>query len=447
MGISYARLENKPIPMLALRIIPKETAEKLKVIPYYKDAALLKIGAVNPQDPAIAKFAQDLQASYQTKVNVDLISDASFAFGLNEYDYLPPEDQGKKLAISEEQLEKLTKEISDFRDIGTMAHRTSLSELLNLIFAAALKTNASDIHFQPEAQEVVVRFRVDGLLQKVVTLPRDILSAIVARLKLMSNLKIDEHRQAQDGRFHYKIGERGLDVRVSAIPTLHGTKMVLRLLDESKKRLSLRRLGLNSQHLDILTKEIKKPYGMILVTGPTGSGKTTTLYTLLRTLNSPEVNIWTVEDPIEFGLEGVNQTQVSKSGGITFATGLKSLLRQDPNILMVGEIRDAETANIAMNAAMTGHLVLSTLHTNNVFLVPQRLIEMGVEPYLAASVINLIIGQRLVRQICDHCRSLGNWQSKKFDKFRSSFDLPKAFKKFKPGADLDRLFLQLTSGT
>ena len=415
------RLRGKTISPLTLNLIPKEVAQQHAVVAFKKNGEVLDVATSLPENDQTIDF---IRQQTGCEVRLFITAPADIDYALRRYKSDLSEEFAQILKSSTD--EALAVQGSEEQ----MARFVPIIKMVNGLLEQAVKQGASDIHFQPEAQEVVVRFRVDGLLQKVVTLPRDILSAIVARLKLMSNLKIDEHRQAQDGRFHYKIGERGLDVRVSAIPTLHGTKMVLRLLDESKKRLSLRRLGLNSQHLDILKKEIKKPYGMILVTGPTGSGKTTTLYTLLRTLNSPEVNICTVEDPIEFGLEGVNQTQVSKSGGITFATGLKSLLRQDPNILMVGEIRDAETANIAMNAAMTGHLVLSTLHTNNVFLVPQRLIEMGVEPYLAASVINLIIGQRLVRQICDHCRSLGNWQSKKFDKFRSSFDLPKAFKKF-----------------
>src|SRR3989338_8941694 len=285
MGISYARLENKPIPMLALRIIPKETAEKLKVIPYYKDAALLKIGAVNPQDPAIAKFAQDLQASYQTKVNVDLISDASFAFGLNEYDYLPPEDQGKKLAISEEQLEKLTKEISDFRDIGTMAHRTSLSELLNLIFAAALKTNASDIHFQPEEKEISIRFRIDGVLHNICTIDYSTYIQVKKRVKLVSKLKLNIEDKPQDGTFTITFTGKNIDARVSTLPTNFGESIVIRILNPAALQLEFSNLGVRGSALSLLHQEIQKPNGLIVSCGPTGSGKTTTLYTILQALN------------------------------------------------------------------------------------------------------------------------------------------------------------------
>jgi type IV pilus assembly protein PilB len=267
----------------------------------------------------------------------------------------------------------------------------------------AIFESASDIHIEPTEKDIVIRYRIDGILRDVMTLPKNIQPGIIARIKVLSNLKLDEHRLPQDGRFKIETGDYRIAFRVSVLPVFDGEKIVLRLLDESKQTLTLEQLGILEKPLEILKKNIKKPHGMILVTGPTGSGKTTTLYTMMNLLNTPQVNISTVEDPIEYRMSRINQSQVNPKIGFTFATGLRALLRQDPNIIMVGEIRDQETAEIATHAAMTGHLVLSTLHTNDAAGAIPRLSEMGVPNFLIASTVNVIIAQRLVRKICQNC--------------------------------------------
>jgi type II secretory ATPase GspE/PulE/Tfp pilus assembly ATPase PilB-like protein len=320
---------------------------------------------------------------------------------------------------------------ADQQEAEKMAKDVSVIKLVNDIIEKALLSGASDVHIEPTRNRVVVRYRVDGLLRKVNSLPKVLLPSVVARIKILTNLKIDEHMVPQDGRFRFKYQEREVALRVSIIPTLNGPKAVMRLLDSSKQLLNLSKLGLNAVHMDIMKKEIESPQGMILVTGPTGSGKTTTLYTLLDILNREDVNICTIEDPIEYDLGNVSQMQVNSRVGLTFAQGLRSLMRQDPNIIMVGEIRDYETAEIVMNAAMTGHLVLSTLHTNSAFLAPQRLMEMGVAPYMVSSVSNLIIGQRLVRRLCPDCRVRLRLNEKALDEYESKLDIKRSITKLK----------------
>lgn len=267
----------------------------------------------------------------------------------------------------------------------------------------AIFEEASDIHIEPAEHEMIIRMRVDGILRKIMELPKKIQPGLVARIKILSNLKLDEHRLPQDGRFKIESEEYRISFRVSVVPVFDGEKVVLRLLNESAKILNLEQLGLQTSALEAVKRNIKKPNGMILVTGPTGSGKTTTLYTILNLLNTPDVNITTIEDPIEYRMQRVNQSQVNPKIGYTFANGLRSFLRQDPDIILVGEIRDTETAEISVNAAMTGHLLLSTLHTNDAATALPRLQEMSIPPFLIASTANVIIGQRLVRKICMNC--------------------------------------------
>jgi type II secretory ATPase GspE/PulE/Tfp pilus assembly ATPase PilB-like protein len=267
----------------------------------------------------------------------------------------------------------------------------------------AVYQDASDIHIEPEEKKVIVRYRMDGVLHDIVTLSKNLHSGIVARIKILANLKIDEHQFPQDGRFKMYNKKYKISCRVSTIPTFSGEKIVIRLLNESAQILNLSQLGLQKNNLEKVQRNIKKPYGEILVTGPTGSGKTTTLYTILNVLNRPEVNISTIEDPIEYHIDRINQTQVNPKIGFTFAKGLRSLLRQDPDILMVGEIRDKETAEIATHASMTGHLILSTLHTNDTVTTVSRLNNMGIPSFLIANNVNIIIAQRLVRRICPNC--------------------------------------------
>jgi type II secretory ATPase GspE/PulE/Tfp pilus assembly ATPase PilB-like protein len=285
------------------------------------------------------------------------------------------------------------------------AEEISIVELVDEIIAYAYETRASDIHFDPAENNLIVRFRIDGVLHKAFAVPKMFQSEIISRIKVMSGLRTDEHQAAQDGRFRSAIANARFDIRVSVMPTYHGENAVLRLLVEQGQKFTLEEIGFSKRDLEIVRRAIKKPYGMILATGPTGSGKTTTLYTILKILNTEDVAIITIEDPIEYSLEGVNQIQVNPKTGLTFANGLRSILRQDPNIIMVGEIRDEETANIAVNAALTGHLLLSTLHTNDAATTLPRLIDMKVEPFLIASTVNIAIGQRLVRRICQYCKA------------------------------------------
>lgn len=281
----------------------------------------------------------------------------------------------------------------------------SIINLVDGLIEDAHSIRASDIHIDPTEKEVQIRFRIDGVLHDIYTFPKSIHSEIVSRIKILSGLRTDEHQAAQDGRFRNILADAGpVDIRVSIIPTYYGENAVLRLLADKAEQYSLESLGFNGKDIQKIKRAIGKPYGMILATGPTGSGKTTTLYTLIKMLNTKETSIVTIEDPIEYAVEGIKQIQVNSRSGLTFANGLRSILRQDPNVIMVGEIRDAETASIAVNTSLTGHLLLSTLHTNDAATTLPRLLDMGIESFLVASTVNVTIGQRLVRKICEECK-------------------------------------------
>ncbi|MBL8029902.1 MAG: type II/IV secretion system protein [Candidatus Doudnabacteria bacterium] len=284
------------------------------------------------------------------------------------------------------------------------AEEASVISLVSLVIEHAHMACASDIHIDPFEEGLIFRFRVDGMLYKIFSLPRTIHQEVISRIKILSGLRTDEHQSAQDGRFRHVKGSDCIDVRVSIVPTYYGENAVLRLLSERLENGSLETLGFTEKNLEKIKLAVKKPFGMILVTGPTGSGKTTTLYALLKYLNLPEISIVTIEDPIEYSLPGIEQIQVNPKTGLSFANGLRSILRQDPNVIMVGEIRDNETAGIAVNVALTGHLLLSTLHTNDPATTLPRLLDMKIESYLVASTVNIAVGQRLLRKICSHCK-------------------------------------------
>ncbi len=292
------------------------------------------------------------------------------------------------------------------KELSLPATDISIIKLVDYIVEYAYNSRASDVHIDPTEGKVNVRFRIDGVMHSVFILPREIQQEIISRIKVLSGLRTDEHQAAQDGRFKFRLSssKQSFDIRVSVTPTYYEENAVLRLLVEPEQGFSLENLGFSERNLVTVRKGIKKPYGMILVTGPTGSGKTTTLYTILKELNTPEVSIITIEDPIEYSLEGIEQIQVNTRTGLVFAAGLRSILRQDPNIIMVGEIRDEETAGIAVNAALTGHLLLSTLHTNDAATTLPRLLDMSIEPFLIASTVNIALSQRLVRKICEACK-------------------------------------------
>lgn len=291
------------------------------------------------------------------------------------------------------------------KEVDKAAPFRSIIKIVDAVIIQAFLARASDIHMDPEEKKLRLRFRIDGVLHDVYNFPKELHSEIITRIKVLSAMRTDEHQTAQDGRMRITVPDHGfVDVRVSITPTYYGENCVMRLLAGQASDFSLANLGFSEQNLKVIHRAMKKPYGMILATGPTGSGKTTTLYMVLKEINKPDISIITIEDPIEYSLPGVDQIQVNAKTGLTFANGLRSILRQDPNIVMVGEIRDGETANIAVNAAMTGHLVLSTLHTNDAPTTMPRLLDLGVEPFLIASTINIAIGQRLVRTICTDCK-------------------------------------------
>ena len=290
------------------------------------------------------------------------------------------------------------------KEISLPVNDISIIKLVDSIVEYGYNSRASDIHIDPTEDKVNIRFRIDGVMHNVFALPKDIQEEIISRIKVLSGLRTDEHQAAQDGRFKFRSDKNSFDIRVSITPTYYEENAVMRLLAEPEQGFTLESLGFSGKNLVIARKNIKKPYGMILVTGPTGSGKTTTLYAILKELNTPDVSIITIEDPIEYSLEGVEQIQVNPRTGLVFATGLRSILSQDPNIIMVGEIRDEETAGIAVNAALTGHLLLSTLHTNDAATTLPRLLDMGIEPFLIASTVNVAMSQRLVRRLCQTCK-------------------------------------------
>jgi len=391
--VPFVNLKKQLIRQDILNLIPEMAAQEHKIIAFDKDEQKIKIALLDPTNLEILEFISK-KTNLEPEIYLsspDSLDDALKQYRkdmqsefkvINEGAY---DAKGKKKKSEEAKLE------------------LPIVKIIDTLLEQAFYENASDIHIEPTEKETAVRYRVDGILMNVMTLPKTAHAALVARIKVLANLKIDEHRLPQDGRFKIIQANNKISFRVSILPTLYGEKVVMRLLEEKPQIMSLEQIGFQPKSLEIVKKNIKKPHGMILVTGPTGSGKTTTLYTILNMLNSPKVNISTIEDPIEYSIPRVNQSQVNPKIGYTFANGLRALLRQDPNIIMVGEIRDNETAEIAIHAALTGHLVLSTLHTNDALTTLPRLLEMNVPSFLVASTTNLIIAQRLVRKICREC--------------------------------------------
>lgn len=382
-------LRGVSIPSNILSLVPERLAFEKNLIPFALEGDVLKVGMLNPLDLETIKI---LEHTTHKKIEPYLITPEDLRIAFLNYQRFYREEYERRFH-------------SDLQTIYTLGveSEASIERLVDNFLSYAFSSRASDIHIEPLEKEVLVRFRIDGLLKEITRLPKNILDSIIARIKIMSSLQLDEHFRPQDGRIKTKIGDFELDIRVAIMPTLYGEKAVLRLLSGGIKPSSLEELGLVSPVKEIVEKSIERTFGMILVTGPTGSGKTTTLYTIISLLNKPEVNIVTIEDPIEYAIPYVNQTQVNPKVGLTFAVGLRAFLRQDPDIIMVGEIRDSETADVAVQAALTGHLLLSTLHTNDAPTTIPRLIDLGVPHYLVADSLTLVIAQRLVRKICSDC--------------------------------------------
>ncbi|MFB3143213.1 MAG: type IV-A pilus assembly ATPase PilB [Candidatus Methylomirabilales bacterium] len=402
-GVPSINLAHFEIDQSVIKLVPAEIAQKHMVIPINRKGNVITVAMA---DPSNIFAIDDIKFLSGFKVEPVVAAETSIRNAINKHydsaglvqDIMRDFDDRDVSTVDE------SDEGPDVGDLQRATEDAPVVKLVNLILSDAIKKGASDIHIEPYEKSFRVRLRIDGILYDVMQPPMKLKAAIISRVKIMSQLDIAERRLPQDGRIKIRMGQKEIDFRVSTLPTLFGEKVVLRLLDKSNLQLDMTMLGFEPQALQIFEKSILLPYGMVLVTGPTGSGKTTSLYSALHRLNTTETNIMTAEDPVEFNLQGVNQVQMKPEIGLNFATALRSFLRQDPDIIMVGEIRDYETAEIAIKAAMTGHLVLSTLHTNDAPSTISRLINMGVEPFLVSASTNMILAQRLCRKICNSCK-------------------------------------------
>ena len=398
-GVPMVNLKNETIDIATLELIPEVLSKTKSVVlfAYDQEKKVAKLAMLDPFDYDTIEY---IRAKLDAWVDPYFVTPSSFRYGLKQYK--------KKLGVGFDQFISENVEqslaITAEKDLSKTATAVPIISILDSILDRATALNASDIHFEPLESEFLVRFRIDGIMSEILSLPPTIASILVARVKILGNLQIDEHRIPQDGRFRFDMDDgANIDIRINIMPVFHGEKVEMRLLKSSARPLTLKDLGFSEEATEIVLGEIKKPHGMVLVTGPTGHGKTTTLYAILHLLNTPSVNITTIEDPIEYEFPRVNQTQVNQKAGVTFANGLRALLRQNPDIIMIGEIRDDETVEIAIHAALTGHLVLSSLHTNDAPSALPRLLDMGAPAFLLSSTVNVIIAQRLLRRICTSC--------------------------------------------
>ncbi|HSX06418.1 MAG TPA: GspE/PulE family protein [Candidatus Saccharimonadia bacterium] len=397
IDVPFVELDPKELHKDILKLIPERIAKQYDTVAFDVDQdGVVYVAMEDPDDVPAISF---LQKQLGQPVRVHIATESNIQAALDQYsDNNVGTELARVMAIEDKELED---EVVDEEDV---AEDSPIAQTVNLIIDYGVKAGASDVHIEPRENFVLVRYRVDGILREANKLPRKVLNSLISRIKILANLKIDEHRAPQDGRFKISVNGHIYALRVSTLPIVDGEKVVMRILDESSKAATLEELGYWGNSLTAVQHAIVQPHGMVLVTGPTGSGKSTSLFSVLSMLNSPGVNISTVEDPVEYRVVGANQTQVNPTAGMTFTSGLRALLRQDPNIIMVGEIRDGETADLAVQAALTGHLVFSTLHTNNAATCLPRLLDMNIEPFLIASTVRIVIGQRLVRKLCPDCR-------------------------------------------
>lgn len=405
LNLPYINLVGFAISPEALALLPKVRSLELKAIIFLYSGAEVRMGAIDPKNPVVAEALFQITERTHTKGGLYTISENSFKKATALYDALPEVrvvTEGVK--ISEDELKKFEAELKDVKEFGARIQSATVTELVTMTIASALKAAASDIHIEAEEKQIMFRFRLDGVLTDVATVSHDRWKEIISRIKLLAGLKINVTSAPQDGRFTIFLTNDKVDVRVSTIPTAFGESVVMRLLRSAVTGLNFEDLGIRGKAYKQLAHEIGRPNGLIITTGPTGSGKTTTLYAILNKLKNPEIKIITLEDPVEYKLEGVNQSQIDSSKEYTFAKGLRSILRQDPDIIMVGEIRDLETADTAIQASLTGHLVISTLHTNDAAGAIPRFLSMGVKPFLLAPALNAVIGQRLCRKLCPNCQ-------------------------------------------
>ena len=401
LGVPFVSLEDKKIDFDILSLIPEPVARNHNIVAYRKSAGALEVAMLDTGDLPAVDF---IKKKVGLKILPRLTSTASMKSALRQYQKTLKDEFGD-IIMKESAALKLVKEegkedVSE-EDLKKMAEDLPVVRIVDTLLRHAIIQNASDIHIEPMEQEVLVRYRIDGILRDAMTLPKHAAPTIAARIKVLSSLKLDEKRLPQDGRFKMEMEGQKVSFRISVLPVYHGEKIVMRLLRENRSGYTLEGIGFHGEGLEQIHEATRQTTGIILVTGPTGSGKTTTLYTVLDIINTPEVNISTIEDPIEYQMPRVNQTQVKPDIGYTFANGLRSLMRQDPDVIMVGEIRDNETASLAINAALTGHVVLATVHTNSAAATVARLVDMEAEPFLLVSTLRVAVGQRLVRRLCD----------------------------------------------
>lgn len=404
LGVPYLEEMPPSIDKMVLSLIPEETAKKYKIAVFEKKDGILSVAMVNPQDFEALNVLRFIAEKERLGIEVFLVSETLFTQMIKRYTGTDRALQEAIQSLKKEEavdVERTEQARSAAKEVFQDA---PIAKLVDVIVKHAMDGRASDIHIEPIEGSYRVRFRVDGILRSTLMFPMDVGRAVLSRIKILSNLKIDEKRKPQDGRFRVETDQKTIDLRVSTLPVMDGEKVVMRILDKSNNMADLDKLGLWGRNREVLTRKIREPYGIILITGPTGSGKSTTLYAFLSILNQEERNIITLEDPVEYFMDGVNQSQIRPEIGYTFASGLRSILRQDPNVIMVGEIRDEETGELAIHAALTGHLVLSTLHTNDALKAIPRLLDMGAEPFLLAASIQALAAQRLVRRICENCK-------------------------------------------
>ncbi|MDP3093895.1 MAG: GspE/PulE family protein [bacterium] len=425
LGIPFVNLEKEKIDPEILRIIPEPIARTHNIIAFRKKGSNLEVAMLDPDDLGTIDF---IKRKANLKIQPRLTTVESVKNAIRQYHQSLEAEFGSIIQKEAGVIKSVKEEnIPEEIELEKAAEELPIIKIVDTLLKHAILQRASDIHIEPFEKEVLVRYRIDGILREAMVLPKKVLPGTIARIKVLANLKLDEHRLPQDGRFKAETEDYKYSIRVSILPVFDGEKVVMRLLAENTRALTLDELGLRGEALEEIQTGLRRPVGMILVTGPTGCGKTTTLYSMMEILNTPEVNISTVEDPVEYRIPRANQTQVNSKIGLTFASGLRSLVRQDPDIIMVGEIRDNETAGLAINAALTGHLVLSTIHTNSASGAVPRLIDMGVEPFLISSTVNVILAQRLVRRLTDD-KTAYNFKSAELESLEKYCDLSKILK-------------------
>jgi type IV pilus assembly protein PilB len=403
-NIPYADLRQLLVPPSVLELIPQESINFYNFVPFELKGRNLKVAIIDPGNLSALEALEFLGQKQNLQVQLYLASETSIGIVIGKKQNLKKVvgEALKDIQTTEEVKQKPALDKKEQK--SQIIEEAPIIKIVEVILSNAIEANASDIHIEPSEKDVRVRYRIDGILHTSLMLPKSVHSAIITRIKILSNLKIDESRLPQDGRFHMEVGKKSVDLRVSILPLIYGEKVVMRILDKTTNAPTLEQLGFRGRALTWVNENLKKTHGIFLITGPTGSGKSTTLYSILTILNTTSVNIITLEDPVEYFIEGINQSQINPDIGLTFAAGLRSILRQDPNIVMVGEVRDKETAELAVQAALTGHLVFSTLHTNNAIGAIPRLMDMGIEPFLLVASINVVAAQRLVRKICPDCK-------------------------------------------